>query len=96
MGTAQLAFVELVRCGATGSHVTGSHVTGSDVTGSPKYVLRMPGFPRAFFLSRVVVQVPRLPKVSKGHMTPSVFPWVCACTTASCTIFTLAGPFDRK
>ena len=36
MGTAQLAFVELVRCGATGSHVTGSRVTGSDVTGSPE------------------------------------------------------------
>ena len=29
MGTAQLAFVELVRCGATGSHMTGSDVTGS-------------------------------------------------------------------
>ena len=54
MGTAQVAFVEVVRGGATGSHVTGNHVTGSDVshvTGSGpepevtsvtrKYVLRM-------------------------------------------------------
>jgi hypothetical protein len=43
MGTAQLAFVELVRCGATGSHVTGSRVTGSDVTGSPE-VCSAPSF----------------------------------------------------
>ena len=91
MGTAQLAFVELVRCGATGIHVT-----GSDVTGSPEVCSAHARLSRAFFLTRVVVQVPRLPKVSKGHMTPSVFPWVCVCTTASCTIFTLAGPFDRK
>ena len=32
MGTAQVAFVEVVRGGATGSHVTGNHVTGSDVS----------------------------------------------------------------
>ena len=34
--------------------------------------------PRAFFL----VVVPWLPDVTKGHLTPSEFPWVCA--TGSC------------
>jgi len=54
MGIAQLAFVG-ERWGATGSHMTGSnvsHLTRSD----RKYVLRMPGFSRAFFLTRVVEQ----------------------------------------
>ena len=61
-----------------------------------KYVLRMSSFSRAFFLTRVVVQVPRLPEVINGYVTPSVFYWVCACTTSSCTIFTLLGPIYRK
>jgi len=51
-------------------------------------------FPRAFFLTRVVVQVPWLPEVTKGHVTPLRFPWVCA--TGSCAISALVGLFDRR
>jgi hypothetical protein len=40
-----------------------------------------PAFSRAFFL----VVVTWLPDVTKGHMTPSAFPWVCACATGSST-----------
>ena len=42
MGTAQIVFADVVRCGATGSDVTVSdvsHVTGSGLTGS--YRVRM-------------------------------------------------------
>ena len=48
-----------------------------------KYVLRMPGFPPRFFLSSSTV-VTWLPDVTEGHLTPSRFPWVCACATGSC------------
>jgi hypothetical protein len=91
MGTAQLSFVELVRGGATGSQVTGSYVTCSREVCSADTRL----FPR-FFLTRVVVQVSKLPEVTNGHVNPSGFPWVCGCATASCAIFTLVGSFDRK
>jgi hypothetical protein len=40
-----------------------------------------PAFSRAFFL----VVVTWLPDVTKGHLTPSGFPWVCACATGSST-----------
>ena len=43
-----------------------------------------------------VAQVPWLPEVTKGHVTPSGFPWVCAFVTGSCAISALVGPFDRK
>jgi hypothetical protein len=33
-----------------------------------------PDFPRAFFLT-IVVQVPWLPEVTEGHVTPKGFPW---------------------
>ena len=39
-----------------------------------------------------VVQVPWLPEVTEGHVSP----WVCTCATGSCTISALMGPFDRK
>jgi hypothetical protein len=39
-----------------------------------------PVFPRVFFS----VVVTWLPDVAKGHLTPSGFPWVCACATGSC------------
>jgi hypothetical protein len=48
-----------------------------------KYVLRMPGFPPRFFLSSSTV-VTWLPHVTEGYLTPSRFPWVCACATGSC------------
>ena len=48
-----------------------------------RYVLRMPGFPPLFFLSSSTV-VTWLPDVTEGHLTPSGFPWVCACATGSC------------
>ena len=70
----------------------GSDVPGSDVTGSGRNwidVLRMPGFlPRYFLLTRV----PWLPNVTKGHLTPSGFHWVCACATGS---YAISAP-DRK
>jgi hypothetical protein len=47
-----------------------------------KYVLRMPGFSPRFFLSSSTV-VTWLPDVTEGHLTPSGFPWVCACGTSS-------------
>jgi hypothetical protein len=43
-----------------------------------------------------VVQVPWLPEVTKGHVTPSGFPWVCAYTTGNYAISDLVGPFDWK
>jgi hypothetical protein len=43
-----------------------------------------------------VVQVPGLPEATSGHATPSGFPCVCACATASCAIFALVGPFHQK
>jgi hypothetical protein len=43
----------------------------------------MPGFPPRFFLSSSTV-VTWLPDVTEGHLTPSGFPWVCACATGSC------------
>ena len=92
--------------GATGSHVNGSDVTRSDVshmTGNHrkwrdrKYVLCMPGFFPRLFLTIVVVQnivqVPWLPDVTWPRRR---FPWVCTCTTGSCAISALVGPFDRK
>ena len=72
--------------------LVGSDVPGSDVTGSGRnwmYVLRMRGFfPRYFLLTRV----PWLPNVTKGHLTRSGFPWVCACVIGS---YTISAP-DRK
>jgi hypothetical protein len=72
--------------------LVGSDVPGSDVTGSGRNwidVLRMPGFlPRYFLLTRV----PWLPNVTKGHLTPSGFHWVCACATGS---YAISAP-DRK
>jgi len=57
MGTAQLAFVEVVRGGATVCHVTGSDITGSHVTGrDPELELpgsmfcAFPAFSRVIFL----------------------------------------------
>ena len=42
-----------------------------------------------------VIQVPWLPEVTEGHVTPLGFPRVCACAT--CTISTpIVGPFVRK
>jgi hypothetical protein len=60
-----------------------SHVIGRALSGSGpdrKYVLRMPVFPPCFFLSSSTV-VTWLPNVTKSHLTPSGFPWVCACGT---------------
>ena len=57
-------------------------LTGSD----RKYVLRMPGFPPAFFLTIAVVQVQGLPEMTEGHVTPSGFPCMCACATRNCAI----------
>jgi hypothetical protein len=39
-----------------------------------------PFFPPRFFLSSSTI-VTWLPNVTKGHLTPSGFPWVCACGT---------------
>jgi hypothetical protein len=36
--------------------------------------------------TRVVVQVPWLPEVTEGYVTPLVFPWVYARATGSCAI----------
>ena len=93
MGTAETIFEEVVRGGATGSHVTGSDVShGSHVTGRDRnYVLRMPGSAFSRFFFTIVVQVPWLPEVTKGHVTTSGFPWVCAPAISA-----LVGPFDRK
>ena len=44
-----------------------------------KYVLRMS---RIFLSNSTVVTL--LPDVTKGHLIPSGFPWVCACATGSC------------
>jgi hypothetical protein len=104
MGTAQGTFAVELCGGATGSDVTGSHViwSGPDRKSSArkwrhnrKYVLHMPGFSPGFFLA-IVVQVPGLLEVTKGQVTLREFPWVCACTTESCPISALVGPFDRK
>ena len=63
-----------------GAFLTGSDkVTWSDeaLSGSgpvQKYVLRMPHFPLRLFLSSSTV-VTWLPDVTKGHLTPSGFPW---------------------
>ena len=57
-------------------------LTGSD----RKYVPRMSCFFPRFFLSIAVVQVPWLTEVTKGHVIPSGFLWVCACETESCAI----------
>ena len=56
--------------------VTWPEETPSESGPDRKYVLRMPGFPRVFFLV-----VTWLPDVIKGHLTPCV----CACATGSCT-----------
>ena len=63
-------------------------VTGSDViTGS--MFCACPGFSPAFFSyysntkCNTVVQVPLLPEVTKGQVTPSGFHWVCAEMTSS-------------
>jgi hypothetical protein len=48
-----------------------------------KYVLRMPVFSPRFFLSSSKV-VTWLPNVTKGHLIPSGFPWVCAYATGNC------------
>jgi hypothetical protein len=82
MGTAQGTFAVELCGGATGSDVTGSHViwSGPDRKSSArkwrhnrKYVLHMPGFSPGFFLA-IVVQVPGLPEVTKGQVTPSRVP----------------------
>jgi hypothetical protein len=52
-----------------------------------------PAFSRVFSLTIVVVQVPGLPEVTEGHVTPSGFLWVWACATGSWAISTLVGPF---
>ena len=70
-------------------------VTSPKMT-SRKYVLRMPGFSPCFFLLPIVVQATWLPEVTKGLVTPSGFPWVCACVTRSWATSALVGPFDRK
>ena len=81
----------------TGSDVTIRHVVGRGPDWKwPKYVLRMPGVSRAFPLTMVVVQVTSLPEVSKGHVSPSGFPWVCTWASGSCEMSSLVGPFDRK
>ena len=45
-----------------------------------------------------VVQIPGLPEVTKGQVTPKEVPlvWFHACGTGSCPIFTLLGSFHRK
>ena len=50
----------------------------------------------SYYSSSTVVQVPWLPEVAEGHVTPSGFPLVCACATGSWEMSTLVGPFDRK
>ena len=102
MGTAETIFEEVVRGGATGSHVTGSDVShGSHVTERDRnYVLRMPGsaFLLFFFYysSSIVVQVPWLPEVTEGHVTPFVVPLGVRMRNRSCTISALVGSFHRK
>ena len=58
----------------TGSDV--SHVTGSMFCACPLFSPR-------FFLSISIV-VTWLPDVTEVHLSPSGFPWVCACPTGSC------------
>jgi hypothetical protein len=86
MGTAQVVFAE-----------DPEDLTMLDRKSRHRNVLCMPGsaFPR-FFLTIVVVQVPWLPEVTKGHVIPSGFPWMCECATGSCAISALVGPFHRK
>jgi hypothetical protein len=55
-----------------------------------------PDFSPRFFLLTIVVQATWLPEVTKGLVTPSGFPWVCACVTRSWATSALVGPFDRK
>jgi hypothetical protein len=47
-------------------------------------------FPPRFFLTIAVVQVPWLPEVTESQVTPSVFPFVCACV-----IWNVLGVFSR-
>jgi hypothetical protein len=103
---AQLAFrvvvlPEVIACScATGSDV--NHVTRSDViTGSMFWTC--PAFTHVFsyYSSRkcsTVVQVPGLPEVTEGHVTPKGFHLgeVCACATESGAIFVLVETFHRK
>ena len=102
MGTAQATFVEVL-WGATGNDMTGSDVNGSGADRKWRYDRSMfctcATNSRVCFLtisSSTVVQVPWLPEVTQGHVTPSGFPWVRACAIESCAISALVGPFDRK
>ena len=71
--------------------------TGNDVTGS--MLCACPAFPPAFFFllykgstsTRAIGSDRR-----SSYVTPSGFPWVCACTSGSCEISSLVGTFDRK
>ena len=91
----------------TGSHVngTGSHVngTGSHMTGSDRVRMRN-WFPFFFLLQNVPLRKTGRSMatgcdLTMRHVTPKGFHWkggVRACTTGSCAIFPLVGPFHRK
>jgi hypothetical protein len=103
MGTAQVAFAEVL-WGATGNHMTGSDVTGSDVshvTGNDISHVQCPEVcsghaqPEVAHIRPSRVFWPEVTSVTwlEEALSGSRF---CACSTGSCTISTLAGPFDRK
>jgi len=94
--------VELPEAAHTGSDVTGSHVTGRDPDRNRKYVLRMRNrYILYYYYSSstkcsTVVQVPWLPEVTEGHVTPKGVPLGVRMRNRKLHNIRPGGPFHRK
>ena len=49
-----------------------------------------------FCTTSIVVPLCMTDRATGNDVSPSGFPWVCACATTSCAISALVGPFDWK